>query len=288
MKGRAGNAGDFSSLRNGAATIYNEMNNSVLDLVRAGDPDRFLCALFASPTRRPALLAVLAINLEVAVVRERAREPLLGEMRLQWWRDGLEAVFDGQTVDHPVLRALAAERPRADWARDDFLALIAARRRDLDDRPTADLADFEAYARSTAGPLARLSLAALGIDGGPAAEAAERAAIGWALTGLLRSAAAHRAQGRRLLPRPPDSMAGDAAVAAGAATRARAHLAAARRLRAEVPRDALPLLLPCWLAEGQLDDLARVGFDPMHPRLARPSGGGRRLGLVVRALFNRY
>ena len=39
-------------------------------IVRAHDPDRYLCALFATPREREALFAILAFNHEVAKTRE--------------------------------------------------------------------------------------------------------------------------------------------------------------------------------------------------------------------------
>ena len=59
------------------------------ELVRAADRDRFLAALFAPAEHRGALYALYAFNVEMARVREVAREPLPGEIRLQWWSDVL-------------------------------------------------------------------------------------------------------------------------------------------------------------------------------------------------------
>ena len=59
------------------------------DLVRAGDRDRFLATLFAPATHRPSIFALYAYNLEIVRIREAARAPLAGEIRLQWWRDVL-------------------------------------------------------------------------------------------------------------------------------------------------------------------------------------------------------
>src|ERR1051325_10992416 len=58
-------------------------------LLREGDKDRFLAALFAPPKHRRPLHALYAFNLEVARTRELAREPMPGEIRLQWWREAL-------------------------------------------------------------------------------------------------------------------------------------------------------------------------------------------------------
>ena len=51
-------------------------------LVREVDRDRYLATLFAPAEHRDALYALYAFNVEIARVRELAREPLPGEIRL--------------------------------------------------------------------------------------------------------------------------------------------------------------------------------------------------------------
>jgi NADH dehydrogenase [ubiquinone] 1 alpha subcomplex assembly factor 6 len=60
--------------------------------LRRLDPDRYLTALFAPDRRREGLFALYAFNLEVARAREAVREPMMGLIRLQWWRDALEEI----------------------------------------------------------------------------------------------------------------------------------------------------------------------------------------------------
>jgi len=67
-------------------------------LVRASDKDRFLSALFAPAEHRGALHALYAFNVEAARVRELAREPLAGEVRLQWWREALSGARPASTT----------------------------------------------------------------------------------------------------------------------------------------------------------------------------------------------
>ena len=55
--------------------------------VRAYDHDRYLTALFAAEAGRDALMTLYAFNLEIAKTRETVSEPILGQMRLQWWRE---------------------------------------------------------------------------------------------------------------------------------------------------------------------------------------------------------
>ena len=74
--------------------------------MREADKDRFLATLFAPAKYRRALFALYAFNVEIARVRELAREPMPGEIRLQWWRD----VFAGAG---PRRRAGQSGRGRA-------------------------------------------------------------------------------------------------------------------------------------------------------------------------------
>src|SRR5687767_376781 len=78
------------------------------NLVRAADKDRFLATLFAPAERRGPLFALYAFNCEVVGVRDRVREPMAGEIRLQWWRDVLAGERSGEAAANPVAAALTA------------------------------------------------------------------------------------------------------------------------------------------------------------------------------------
>src|SRR6185436_17389303 len=113
------------------------------ELVRTGDKDRFLATLFAPQKYRRALYALYAFNLEIARVREVAREPMPGEVRLQWWRDVLGGA--GQEVAaHPVAAALRETVVRYRLPPQVLADLIDARSFDLYDDPMT-LAELEGY-----------------------------------------------------------------------------------------------------------------------------------------------
>ena len=75
-------------------------------LVREADHDRYLATLFAPAEHRDALYALYAFNVEIARVRDLVRQPLPGEIRLQWWREALEGERDSEAAAHPVAAAL--------------------------------------------------------------------------------------------------------------------------------------------------------------------------------------
>jgi phytoene synthase len=239
-------------------------NGAMAALLNRHDRDRYLLSLFVPAAARASVQAIYAFNYEIARVRETVSETLLGQIRLQWWREGIAAAYEGGTVRrHEVLTPLAATIRRVALSRDHFERLIDARERDLAE-PPATVATLEAYAEESAAPLQLLVLEVLGASGPAANRAARDAAIAYALAGLLRSAA-FRARSPRLAMPPPL-----VAEASAVAAMARRHLDAARAVRAEIPRPALPALLPAVLAAADLARLRRVNFDPFTPELAGP------------------
>ena len=107
-----------------------------------------LAALFAPAEHRNALLALYAFNLEVARVREVVRDPLAGEIRLQWWSDVLHGRRTAARSRRIRWRPRCARPSRATGCRwSGSPALVAARRFDLYDEPMTTLAELESYAR---------------------------------------------------------------------------------------------------------------------------------------------
>jgi 15-cis-phytoene synthase len=249
-------------------------------LVRLADRDRFLAALFAPAEHRGALYALYAFNVEIARVREVVHEPLAGEIRLQWWSDAIAGKAAGDVQSNPVAAALLAAMARYRLPSELLTGLIAARRFDLYDDPMRRLADFDDYARATSSALIALPARILacdlvsGFDG-----LALHAGLAYATAGLLQAFPAHAARGQVFLPaevlerhgvQPQDiaakqAMPGLRAALAEMRARARAHLAQAAPLVADVPPAVLPALLPVALARPLLDHMDRRDYDPFVP-----------------------
>ena len=85
------------------------MSDAVAALVRDVDRDRWLATLYAPAAIRPALLAVHALDLELAKIAVTASDAMLGEIKLAWWRERLVDLDAGIVPAQPVLQALAAD-----------------------------------------------------------------------------------------------------------------------------------------------------------------------------------
>jgi len=131
------------------------------DIVAKGDPDRFLAAMAAPVAARRVLFPLYAFNVEVSRAPWVGSEPMIGEMRLQWWRDALEEIGSGQPVrKHEVTEPLADILDAKGAALLD--AGVAARRWDLYKDPFEDEAHLQNYLMQTGGHLMWVAARALG------------------------------------------------------------------------------------------------------------------------------
>ena len=250
------------------------------DLVREADRDRYLAALFAPAAHRDALMALYAFNVEIARVRDLAREPMPGEIRLQWWREALAGERDSEAAAHPVAAALRETLARYGLSADPLQALIDAHAFDLYDEPMASLRDFDDYAASRAGAVFAVAAAMLG-GLTPEAQALSRhAAIAYTVAGVLANLPLHAARRQLYVPRriarPSRRRAGSGVrareqrrPACGAGrfrAHAREHLAAGQAALPAVPAAALPALLPVATVCADAGPEERRGADPFQPQ----------------------
>ena len=214
-----------------------------------------------------------AFNAELARVAETVREPMLGAIRLEWWRETAEGASRGTPRNHDVARGLVALFEGEKLTLADLEALIAARAFDSSADRFADFAALENYLDATSGAVMRLAARVLGA----VPERTREAALAYGLTGLVRSLPFH--QNRHKLYLPLDLLGalhltpeeffhlekGDPRLAAATrqtALKARDHFLAARA--APRPGAALAAILPAALVPVYLRKLGRDV--PIHRR----------------------
>lgn len=220
--------------------------------VRRNDPDRYFASLFAPARSRPFLFALYAFNHEIARAAQNAREPMMGEIRLQWWREAIGDATGGAPRVHPVVIALTEVLLHTGCRRDALDALIDARSLELSATPFADMATLESHAAATAGALMRIAASLLD-SGADTGDLAREAGTAYGLSGILRALPFYAAHGRSFLPE-------EIAVADVAQT-ARSHFDRARAMNAS--RRVLPAILPASLVPASLALVLRTRRDPL-------------------------
>lgn len=248
------------------------------EIVQRGDPDRYAATMAAPPAARDILFPLYALNLEIARAPWSSAEPMVAEMRLQWWIDTLSALAEGRNVSGPpvvmAVGTVLARDPRVSRA---MIDLAEARRRDCWPDPFEGKDDLLAYLDATAGNL--MWAAALTLGAEERLEPAIRdAAMGGAIAAYLRAVPHLVARDRQ--PLPDDS----ASAIAGLAAKGLARLDKARRIA--FPPEVMPALWTVsWarqVLKGIVRDPARVGQGR-----AEPSEFARRLALLWRVLRGR-
>lgn len=205
-------------------------------LVERGDSVRFRAVMAAPVQARRVLFALYAFNIEVARAPWVTKEPMIAEMRLQWWRDALEEVAGGGPVRrHEVVDELAAVLD-ADGAR-CLDALVAARRWDVYTDAFEDQAHFDEYLDATAGHLMWTAARLLGEAPEEAVRAFARAS---GIANLFHAIPALEARGRK--PLLDGTVQGVAALADDGL----AHWQQARAARRSVRGGASAALLSGW------------------------------------------
>jgi len=214
------------------------------ETVRRVDPDRYLSALFAPAEIRPLLFALYAFNHELARIGETVSEPMVADIRLEWWREAVEGARAGKPRAHDVVRALAEMFARSSPPLEPFEAMIAARRFDVGAAAFNDLGSLEDYADATSGNVMRI--AARLLDERVTDYALLRqAGTAYALAGLLRAMPMHAARGKSFLPQLLVNQGGEKHAVTLIAKSALAHHAAARSR--PKPGRAFAAILPATL-----------------------------------------
>jgi phytoene synthase len=253
-------------------------------LVRETDRDRYLAALFAPAEHRNALFALYAFDAEISRVRDLAREPMPGEIRLQWWRETVLGERAGEAAANPVAAALLETLSRYNLSAERLAALIEVHRFDIYDEPMPSLVEFQSYAAKTAGTIFEFGAYILGGDGSPIAAVSGEAAQAQTLANVMMSLPRHSGRHQLFLPqdvlrqygaKPDDIFALRPtpelrAALAELRLRARRHLVHFGAARAGIPARAWPVFLPLAPLQSLLLAMERIDYEPFRPPIMTP------------------
>lgn len=148
--------------------------------------DRYLASLLAPKKFRPQLWALHAFAGEIAMVPLRVSEPMLGEIRLQWWRDTLSGLACSNSTGHPVAEALRPLLQQNSSMVNLFTGMVDARVFDLGGASMPDTQALATYCQKTEG--AEFAIAAMILGESESLqldEAAGHAGVSYGMSRLL-------------------------------------------------------------------------------------------------------
>ncbi|MBL4801143.1 MAG: squalene/phytoene synthase family protein [Emcibacter sp.] len=275
-------------------------------LVAQFDHDRYLTTLYARQEKREGLYAIYAFNYEISRIRETVSEPMLGEIRLQWWREAIEGIYQDNIQNHDVVLPLATAINEFKLPRDIFMAIIDGRSQDLYDDSPENIAALEDYLHKTAGNIACLAVLILGQKDSkePTSELASdlprRLGVAWGYVGIIRAIPYHLSLKKNFIPLDlmekygiaprkflsPDDLGPVKEILQELCQQAERHLQYLSNNKKHINTDVRSVYLLSALTREYLKTIKKADYNPF--RLMEKAGSfSRQWHLLTSALFNR-
>nr|CAD7586333.1 unnamed protein product [Timema genevievae] len=254
------------------------------------DHENFLCTLLLPHDCRTSAFAIRAFNIEVARVQDQISDPRIGQMRLKFWEDVIESIFQNKAHKHPValelhrvpkqVYSLQASKKHK-LSKRYLKRLITARSNQLNVSGFPDLEAMEVYSEGSVSSVYYLLLETAGVENVHADHAASHLGKAQGISNILRSVFYNIQQSVVSLPQDvllKHSVSHETVLRAECnkalmevffdiANRAKQHLAKARSLSKQVPKPAHILFLPATAVDSYLERLRRTHFNAFDPSL---------------------
>jgi 15-cis-phytoene synthase len=236
---------------------------------------------FLEPDRRRAITALYAFCREVDDVVDDCREPAVARTKLNWWREEIGRLFDGDPR-HPITRALAPHLAPFDLSREYFEEIIDGMQMDLDYDAYPDFATLSLYCYRVASVVGLLSARIFGYTDRRTLKYAHDLGMALQLTNILRDVHEDAVRGRVYIPldelerfgvkaeefRSSITREAHQALFAFQAQRARDYYARAEAQLPEQDRYAQrPGLIMAAIYRALLDEIERDGFRILEHRV---------------------
>ncbi len=250
-------------------------------------PDFYLSALLAPQKAQVDLIALAALIGEIESIPLKVSEPLIGEIRIQWWRDWLETYHERQSSGVPVADAMAQAVDRHKLPAALVMKMFDAQSSHLYNEPHDSLEKYFSHQADHYGSAIALGGRILTSNwSGELGEAAKAAGHAYGTARLITCLREHAAQGYWPLPPAPDlSKSKKAPLCAKnfaidreqveqrrlsveyTIAAARQELSIVREKIAKLPREILPAFLPLALVEPYFKAFESGSGDPLMMRV---------------------
>ncbi|XP_033755660.1 NADH dehydrogenase (ubiquinone) complex I, assembly factor 6-like [Pecten maximus] len=257
-----------------------------LNLIQKYDNENFLCTLLYPKSAREAAIAIRAFNVEIAQVQDVVSDKQRGAMRMVFWRDTIEKIYQGSPPQTPIALELAKVILEHKLTKQWFMRCIDARADRLDNDSFRSVNDLEDYCEHSVSSVMYLILESLGIKDLQADHAASHIGRAHGLVTYLRAIPFNTSRGRVNLPtellikynvsqedvyrgKKPE-LVND--IVYDIASVAIQHLRTAQSLKKDVPKSAVSTFLNAVICEKYLMDIQKAEFNVFDSKLQRKNG----------------
>ncbi|THU87048.1 hypothetical protein K435DRAFT_745713 [Dendrothele bispora CBS 962.96] len=257
-------------------------------LVQKYDYEGYLISPFFPKELQGGYFALKAFYVELAMIQDNVSNPTIGMMRMQFWRDAIKAISDGNPPKHPIALALYDTSQRANLPTYHLKRIIDARDAELQTPAHLTIDSLTAHAESTSSTFLYLLLSMLSLPSSELSHAASHLGVAQTITTLIRALPFHAQRGRMVIPaeitakhgvvqeevfRKGPSTAGIDDAVFEFATVANDHLATARSMFEQkgfdgrVPANAMSVFLAGVPVSSILKRLEEANFDAFNGKV---------------------
>lgn len=238
----------------------------IIQTARTGHPELYTAALLAPRDRKKDLITLAAFVAEIERIGAEVSEPHLAEIRLQWWRDAIEATDPQTRFGHAVLDEMRGVLQRNGILPDALEEFFDAYAESYYPQPPQDIDDFRARLQAMFTTPFELTRMILDLPATPQGRDALR--LGGESYGAMRLAIAlpiHLIRGRTVIPEQEIDSSGESPARQMCSWLVHVSRNALSEL-AQMPqgnlREFLPAMLPVAVVEPHLNVLQRNDHEP--------------------------
>ena len=155
--------------------------------------------LFLPERKRRAATALHAFHREVSAISDECHEPSVARIKLQWWRDEVQRMFNGRPR-HPITLAMLAPVQTYSLPQEHFMEIIDGVEMDLDYATYATFTDLSLYCHRVASMLAMMSAEIYGYEDRQTLKYAHQLGTAGQLTRIIHNVRDDGAKGRIFIP----------------------------------------------------------------------------------------
>ncbi|MBL0319694.1 MAG: squalene/phytoene synthase family protein [Alphaproteobacteria bacterium] len=277
------------------------LSNTSMNSLRRDHFGRYVCCLFAQPSQREWLVQFFIWVEEMDEIKYKVSEPMLGHIRIQWWREAIDATYQGNSPDHPFLAMLAKQKKIGTLPQAAFETFLSACEQEMDGFVPDNLAELEQFIANKYSSILALAAALLGNFEQSTQQAIHHMALAYGHLDLLLKAPMMARKQCIMLPRDllteAEINADEAPLAENKRivkeitlfliNRAKAQLSQARSYRKYSDPAALPILFHGCLVDDSIRLMKKYGYST-YSIYPRSLGVFTYMKLYLNGLVKRY
>ncbi|KAK5583605.1 hypothetical protein RB653_005203 [Dictyostelium firmibasis] len=140
--------------------------NFVFERTKKCDRENYINSLLISdPIARRVAYAIRAFNIETVANDHSPKSEKISRLRLSFWKDAVNNIYNGKVYDQPLTRVLAQVIKEKKLTKTWFIKILNRREKDNQQVQIKDMEELEQYADDIHSSLLLLTLEGLGVKG---------------------------------------------------------------------------------------------------------------------------